>query len=142
MKREDAKPNLHRKARRGNGARAGSGTYAADGDYTAAILHFLESAHGKTRIDDKGDYYYNNVSAVSLHFLLNADLPGREVLWQWYQYFDRSRSESIYRTDCRIRDWRNEKRTCQMSGVVLHVIDSWQLADLHIKSIRKRLFNL
>ncbi|MEE8555511.1 MAG: DnaJ domain-containing protein [bacterium] len=104
MIREEAKPKRHPKAGRGNDARAGSGAGAPGGDYTAAILHFLESAHGKTRVDDKGDFYYSNVSAVSLHFLLNAELPGREVLWQWYQHFDRSRSESIYQTLAPLQD--------------------------------------
>ncbi|NIP73892.1 MAG: hypothetical protein GWO16_13055, partial [Gammaproteobacteria bacterium] len=54
--------------------------------------------HGKVRRDDLGDYYYENVSTISLHFLLSADLPPKEVLWAWYDYFDRERSESIYQT--------------------------------------------
>lgn len=83
-------------------ARGGSPTRArrrsGPQDYTGAILSFLESAHGRTRVDERGDYFYENVSAISLHFLLNAELPGREVLWQWYQHYDQHRAESIYQT--------------------------------------------
>jgi len=67
-------------------------------DYTADVLAFLNSAHGKTRVDAKGDYFYDTVSAVSLHFLLQSGIPGPEALWQWYEHFDRGRSESIYQT--------------------------------------------
>jgi len=73
-------------------------------DYTSCILAFLSSAHGKTRVDPKGDHYYDNVSAVSLHFLLQSGLPGPEVLWQWYQHFDQRRSETIYQTIAPQRD--------------------------------------
>jgi len=67
-------------------------------DYTPEVLAFLNSAHGKTRLDSKGDYFYDTVSAVSLHFLLQSGIPGPEALWQWYEHFDRGRSESIYQT--------------------------------------------
>ncbi|HKI99625.1 MAG TPA: DnaJ domain-containing protein [bacterium] len=67
-------------------------------DYTPEILDFLRSVHGKVRQDDLGDYYYEGVSTISLHFLLNSPLPPKETLWAWYDYFDRERSESIYQT--------------------------------------------
>jgi DnaJ domain len=67
-------------------------------DCTAAILAFLRSVHGKIRQDDLGDYYYEDVSTISLHFLLGSALPRKEVLWSWYDYFDRELSESIYQT--------------------------------------------
>lgn len=67
-------------------------------DYTHEIIEFLRSVHGNIRTDDHGDYYYGKVSTISLHFLLNSSLPPKEVLWGWYDYFDRERSESIYQT--------------------------------------------
>lgn len=67
-------------------------------DYTPEIIEFLRSVHGNIRTDDHGDYYYGKVSTISLHFLLNSSLPAKEVLWGWYDYFDRERSESIYQT--------------------------------------------
>ena len=67
-------------------------------DYTHEIIEFLRSVHGNIRTDDHGDYYYGKVSTISLHFLLNSSLPAKEVLWGWYDYFDRERSESIYQT--------------------------------------------
>jgi DnaJ domain len=67
-------------------------------DYTAEIVDFLHAVHGKVRQDDLGDYYYENVSTISLHFLLNSRLPPKETLWSWYDYFDRECSESIYQT--------------------------------------------
>jgi DnaJ-domain-containing protein 1 len=83
---------------------AWSGAADPDRDYTPDILAFLNSAHGKTRVDPKGDYYYDAVSAISLHFLLQSGIPGPEALWQWYEYFDRGRSESIYQTISPQRD--------------------------------------
>jgi DnaJ-domain-containing protein 1 len=67
-------------------------------DYTPEILEFLRNAHGKVRIDNQGDYYYENVSTISLHFLLRSRLPAKEVLWRWYEHFERGRSETIYET--------------------------------------------
>ena len=67
-------------------------------DYTPEVLHFLAEHHGKIRIDSKGDYFYEQVSAVSLHFLLKSNLPSKEVLWQWYAHFERERATSIYQT--------------------------------------------
>jgi hypothetical protein len=61
-------------------------------------LEFLRSVHGRVRRDDLGDYYYEHVSTISLHLLLNSNLPPKEVLWNWYDYFDREHSESIYQT--------------------------------------------
>src|SRR5690349_7192346 len=69
-----------------------------DRDYTADIIEFLKETHGNIRRDAQGDYFYNSVSTISLHFLLQSKLPAQEVLWRWYLYYDRSRSESIYRT--------------------------------------------
>jgi len=69
-----------------------------DRDYTSDVLAFLKETHGNIRRDAAGDYYYNSVSTISLHFLLQSSLPAQEVLWRWYLYFDRSRSESIYQT--------------------------------------------
>jgi DnaJ-domain-containing protein 1 len=67
-------------------------------DYTAEIIEFLKETHGNVRRDGEGDFYYNSVSTISLHFLLQSKLPAQEVLWRWYLHFDRGRSESIYRT--------------------------------------------
>lgn len=78
-------------------ARAGAAVYP-DKDYTPEILAFLRSVHGKIRRDDRGDYYYDSVCTISLHFLLNSRLPPKDTLWSWYDYFDRERSESIYQT--------------------------------------------
>jgi DnaJ-domain-containing protein 1 len=84
---------------RNSGMRASNNRRPATGhDYTPDVLAFLNSAHGKTRVDAKGDYFYDTVSAVSLHFLLQSGIPGPETLWQWYEHFDRGRSESIYQT--------------------------------------------
>ena len=67
-------------------------------DFTPEVLDFLRSVHGRVRRDDLGDYYYEHVSTISLHLLLNSSLPPKEVLWSWYDYFDREHSESIYQT--------------------------------------------
>jgi len=67
-------------------------------DHTAAVLHFLEESHGKVRLDARGDYAYEAVSAVSLHFLLQSGLPPKDVLWQWYAYWEQEQGESIYQT--------------------------------------------
>ena len=67
-------------------------------DYTPEILEFLRSAHGKIRIDGNGDYYYENVSTISLHFLLRSQLPAKEMLWGWYEHFERGLCETIYQT--------------------------------------------
>ena len=67
-------------------------------DYTSEVLAFLQDLHGKVRQDSQGDYHYQEVSSISLHFLLRSRLPKKEILWGWYQYFDQERSESIYRT--------------------------------------------
>lgn len=69
-----------------------------DRDYTPDVLAFLRETHGNIRRDAAGDYYYNSVSTISLHFLLQSTLPAQEVLWRWYVHFDRGRSESIYQT--------------------------------------------
>jgi DnaJ-domain-containing protein 1 len=69
-----------------------------DRDYTSDVLAFLRETHGNIRRDAAGDYYYNSVSTISLHFLLQSSLPAQEVLWRWYLHFDRGRSESIYQT--------------------------------------------
>jgi DnaJ domain len=69
-----------------------------DRDYTPDVLAFLRETHGNIRHDQAGDYYYNSVSTISLHFLLQSSLPAQEVLWRWYLHFDRGRSESIYQT--------------------------------------------
>jgi DnaJ domain len=73
-------------------------------DYTPEILAFLRSVHGRIRQDDLGDYYYGEVSTISLHFLLASALPPKEMLWSWYDYFDRECSESIYQTLPPLRD--------------------------------------
>ena len=67
-------------------------------DQTAHILEFLQTAHGATRVDDKGDWFYDTVSAISIHLLLKSRLPGPPLLWAWYGYFDRQRGESIYQS--------------------------------------------
>ncbi len=67
-------------------------------DYTPEILEFLQNAHGRIRADGHGDYYYESVSTISLHFLLLSRLPAKEVLWRWYQHFERGRGENIYQT--------------------------------------------
>lgn len=69
-----------------------------DRDYTADVIEFLKETHGNIRRDAQGDYFYNSVSTISLHFLLQSRLPAQELLWRWYLYYDRGRSESIYRT--------------------------------------------
>ena len=73
-------------------------------DYTHEVIEFLRSVHGNIRVNEDGDYYYGKVSTISLHFLLNSSLPPKEVLWGWYDYFDRERSESIYQTLPPLRD--------------------------------------
>lgn len=73
-------------------------------DFTAEVLGFLRSVHGRIRQDDLGDYYYEDVSTISLHGLLNTALPPKETLWSWYDYFDRECSESIYQTLPPLRD--------------------------------------
>lgn len=73
-------------------------------DYTHEVLAFLQSVHGNIRQDDRGDFYYEDVSTISLHFLLASALPAKEVLWSWYDYFDRECSESIYQTLPPLRD--------------------------------------
>jgi hypothetical protein len=73
-------------------------------DYTPEIVDFLHRVHGKIRQDDLGDYYYEDVSTISLHFLLASSLPPKETLWAWYDYFDRECSESIYQTLPPLRD--------------------------------------
>ncbi|HUJ77025.1 MAG TPA: hypothetical protein VL359_19320, partial [bacterium] len=75
-----------------------TGNASPERSYTAAILKFLKEAHGNIRQDSEGDYYYNSVSTISLHFLLQTPLPGKEVLWRWYLHFDRGRAESVYQT--------------------------------------------
>ncbi|MCZ6557004.1 MAG: DnaJ domain-containing protein [SAR324 cluster bacterium] len=67
-------------------------------DYTPDILEFLYGMHGNIRVDGAGDYYYESVSTISLHFLLKSRLPAKEMLWRWYQHFEQERSESIYQT--------------------------------------------
>lgn len=73
-------------------------------DYTPEILQFLRGVHGRIRQDDLGDYYYEDVSTISLHRLLGSRLPPKEMLWAWYDYFDRELSESIYQTLPPLRD--------------------------------------
>jgi DnaJ-domain-containing protein 1 len=86
-------------SQRPSGAREAPGAQPwAEKDYTADVIEFLKETHGNIRRDGQGDYYYNSVSTISLHFLLQSKLPAQEVLWRWYLYFDRGRSESIYRT--------------------------------------------
>ena len=98
-------------------------------DFTGEILEFLQGAHGKIRLDSIGDYYYEKVSTISLHFLLKSRLPAKEVLWQWYRYFDRDRSESIYQTLPPLRDvefleilaacpFRWDREAVEQSGLV------------------------
>ncbi len=67
-------------------------------DYTPHILEFLQGVHGKIRMDGTGDYYYESVSTISLHFLLKSRLPAKEILWSWYRHFENDRAESIYQT--------------------------------------------
>jgi len=81
-----------------SGAARVQGMPWSDRDYTADVLAFLKETHGNIRRDEAGDYYYNSVSTISLHFLLQSSLPAQEVLWRWYLHFDRGRSESIYQT--------------------------------------------
>lgn len=84
--------------RSGSGPKALGAKPRAGRDYTAEVLEFLRETHGNIRRDSQGDYYYNSVSTISLHFLLQSKLPAQELLWRWYLYFDRGRAESIYRT--------------------------------------------
>lgn len=72
--------------------------FVSDRDYTQEIIAFLNDVHGNVRRNQVGDYFYGEVSAISLHFLLNSELPGKEILWSWYRHFDFERSESIYQT--------------------------------------------
>ncbi len=67
-------------------------------DYTQEILEFLQNAHGRIRTDGYGNYFYESVSTISLHFLLQSRLPAKELLWRWYRHFERERGESIYQT--------------------------------------------
>ena len=67
-------------------------------DYTSEILAFLQESHGRVRIDNHHDYYYEGVSTLSLHFLLRSQLPGKELLWRWYQHFENTKAEDIYQT--------------------------------------------
>ena len=73
-------------------------------DYTPEILEFLGGAHGSIRIDGNGDYYYEHVSTISLHFLMRSRLPTKELLWRWYQHFEQQRAESVYQTLPPLRD--------------------------------------
>ena len=65
-------------------------------DYTQDILAFLHENHGRVRQDAQGDHYYQGVSTISLHLLLRSALPPKELLWQWYRYFEEERGESVY----------------------------------------------
>lgn len=86
-------------------AEAGNGTsHHPDRDYTPEVLQFLEGIHGKIRQNQAGDYYYDSISTISLHFLLSAGLPSKEVLWGWYRYFDQECAESIYQSLPPLRD--------------------------------------
>jgi hypothetical protein len=87
-----------KRARGTEARRSVAGLPWADRDYTSDVLAFLKETHGNIRRDATGDYYYNSVSTISLHFLLQSRLPAQEVLWRWYLHFDRGRSESIYQT--------------------------------------------
>lgn len=110
--RVEAKPS--RKKRRTRPHRASTRLRAMNGmtpqevedgkDYTQEILEFLAGAHGSIRIDSNGDYYYEHVSTISLHFLLRSRLPARELLWRWYEHFEQQRGESIYQTLPPLRD--------------------------------------
>jgi DnaJ-domain-containing protein 1 len=93
-----AAPGTSRAPEAGRSAAAGRPHAWEDRDYTADVIEFLKETHGNIRRDAQGDYFYNSVSTISLHFLLQSKLPAQEVLWRWYLYFDRGRSESIYRT--------------------------------------------
>jgi len=110
-----AKPAVQRRTKRGaarcaapRGAKPGArsaapgraalGRQEPDKDYTGEIIEFLKETHGNIRRDGAGDYYYNSVSTISLHFLLQSRLPAQEILLRWYLHFDRGRSESVYRT--------------------------------------------
>ncbi len=75
-------------------------------DYTPQLLNFLNDIHGQVRQDDQGDYHYANVSTISLHFLLQSGIPGKELLWHWHQYFDQEHGESIYSTLSPMEDER------------------------------------
>ena len=69
-----------------------------DRDYTKDILDFLQEAHGRVRVDSHGEFFYEGVSTLSLHFLLKSNLPGKEILWRWYQHFEHGQAENIYQT--------------------------------------------
>ncbi len=73
-------------------------------DYTPEILEFLRNAHGSVRTDGIGEYYYEHVSTISLHFLLRSRIPAKELLWRWYRHFEQERSETIYQTLPPLRD--------------------------------------
>ncbi len=75
------------------------------GDYTAAVLELLGGLHGCVRQTEDGNCRYAGVSATSLHLLLKSNLPGKEILWAWYSYFDSERGQSVY---CTLAPWEDE----------------------------------
>lgn len=91
-------PENGRSATRRNARARDGGKVYPHRDYTPEILAFLEEIHGNIRRNPSGDFYYGDVSTISLHFLMGSRLPAKEVLWAWYDYFDREHSESIYQT--------------------------------------------
>lgn len=92
--------------RNGKQACSGGQPSGAGRDCTAEVIAFLDGIHGRIRRNLAGDYYYGDVSTISLHFLLGSELPSREVLWAWYRYFDRECGESIYQTLRPLQDER------------------------------------
>ena len=110
--KREAYPSLGRKVERGekpSRQRAANNTIKlgkppAPKDYTPHILNFLKDVHGQVRKDDHGDYFYANVSTIGLHFLLQSGIPGKEMLWQWHQYFDQEHGENIYKTLAPLED--------------------------------------
>ncbi|MDH4120470.1 MAG: J domain-containing protein [Deltaproteobacteria bacterium] len=67
----------------------GKNVVAGETDHTPQVLAFLEKVHGPVRKDAAGDWFYANVSAVSVRLLLKSGLPGKELLWAWYNHAER-----------------------------------------------------
>ena len=87
--------------------------------HTRALIEVLRRLRGSIRKDEAGDYFYDRTSTISIHALLKKDvaLPQREILWQWYRYFELDRGESIYQQIPPMRD-----------GVFLQILDRCEFA--------------
>lgn len=87
------------------GATAKTATGVKSGqDQTEKILAFLGESHGNIQVNPQGEFYFGEISTLSLHLLLSSGLPEKETLWAWYHHFDKNLSQSIYQTLPPLRD--------------------------------------